>query len=84
MDSNPLRAGPVFGPLYPDLGMNKVSPPACYQATHRIFIEIVMQHLSQLLSKQSTATYLTEDLNASTSLAAIYRIMDQLDETRIE
>ena len=74
----------VFGPFYHALGLDQVLPRARYWVSHRTLFETVMGRLGQPLSKRATATYVATELGSPLALHAIYRMMDQLNDARIE
>ena len=74
----------VYGPMYHALGFDTTLPRSRFPAAHGILYETVMARLGKPLSKRASVAYLAAQFGSTTSLDAIYRMMDRLDEPRIE
>ena len=74
----------VYGRLYDALGFGDLLPESRYRASGRILREIAMARLAQPASKRGSVRYLTEHMGTRLRLEQVYRMMDHLDERRIE
>ena len=74
----------VYGALYHELGLDRLLPPARYRASNRILRQIVLARLAKPLSKRASVGMLAQDMGVELSLPAVYRMMDHLDDARIE
>ena len=74
----------VYAPVYDGLGLSSVLPRSRYRASNRALYDTVMARLGEPLSKRASAAYMAANLGSNTSLGSIYRMMDHLDDKRIE
>ena len=74
----------VYGALYEELGLDRLLPPTRYRASNDLLRQIVMARLAKPLSKRASVGMLANDMGVELSLPAVYRMMDHLDDKRIE
>lgn len=74
----------VYGRVYDQLGLDRLLPARRYRASNRILRDIVMARLAQPLSKRASVGYLADNMGTRLNLAQVYRLMDHLDEARID
>ena len=73
----------VYGTLYEELGLHRLLPRYRYRASHRALFHSVMARLANPGSKRHSVRLLEEDFGVQLPLEQVYRMMDQLDESRI-
>ena len=74
----------VYGALYEELGLHRLLPRYRYRASHRALFHSVMARLANPGSKRHSVRRLEEDFGVQLPLEQVYRMMDQLDESRIK
>ncbi|MDE0004812.1 MAG: IS1634 family transposase [Rhodospirillaceae bacterium] len=74
----------VFGTLYGELGLDTVLPRSRYRASHDALFHTVMARIANPASKRASVRRLEEDFGVQLPLERVYRMMDHLDDARIE
>ena len=74
----------VFGTLYRELGLDTVLPRSRYRASHDALFHTVMARIANPASKRASVRSLEEDFGVQLPLERVYRMMDHLDDARIE
>ena len=74
----------VYGTVYEDLGLSRLLPAWRYRASNRALCHSVMARLANPTSKRAGVRALEEDFGVQVSLPQVYRMMDLLDDKRIE
>lgn len=74
----------VYGAVYESLGLDRLLPAWRYRASHKALFHSVMARLANPDSKRASVRALAADFGVQASLPQVYRMMDLLDEDRIE
>lgn len=74
----------VYGAVYQTLGLDRLLPAWRYRASHKALFHSVMARLANPDSKRASVRALEADFGVQVSLPQVYRMMDLLDNTRIE
>ena len=74
----------VYGAVYEALGLDRLLPAWRYRASHKALFHSVMARLANPDSKRASVRALDTDFGVQVSLPQVYRMMDLLDEARIE
>lgn len=74
----------VYGEMYHQLGFDSLLPAHRYRASSNALFHTVMARIANPDSKRGSVRLLEEDFGVSLSLEKIYRMMDQLDDVRID
>ena len=74
----------VYGAVYEALGLHRLLPAWRYRASHKALCHSVLARLANPTSKRASVRALAADFGVQVSLAQVYRMMDLLDEKRIE
>ena len=74
----------VYGAAYESLGLDRLLPAWRYRASHKALFHCVMARLANPDSKRASVRALEADFGVQVSLPQVYRMMDLLDDTRIE
>ena len=74
----------VYGRIYDDLGLSQLLPAKRYPASSRALREIVMARLAAPASKRESVRYLGWKMGHRLGLSQVYRMMDYIDESRVE
>ena len=74
----------VYGALYRQLGLDRILVSQKYRVANEVLLHTVMAHLASTQSKGQSARKLGEELGVRLSPAKTYRMMDLLDNSRIE
>ena len=74
----------VYGAVYESLGLDRLLPAWRYTASNRALCHSVLARLANPTSKRASVRALAADFGVQVSLAQVYRMMDLLDEKRIE
>lgn len=73
----------IVGPVYREIGLDRVLPPDLYRVSSDILFHMVIARFACPVSKRDSVRYLEDDLGVSLPLAKVYRMMDCLDDRRI-
>ena len=74
----------VYLPIYTALKLDRVLPKSRYRAAHRHLQDTVLARLVKPQSKRATAAQLGVEFGVPASVDALYRMMDHLDDQRID
>ena len=74
----------VYGEVYQQLGFDKLLPSHRYKASHEALFHCVMARIANPDSKRKSVRTLGEDFGVHLNLEKVYRMMDQLDDKRVE
>ena len=74
----------VYGEMYHQLSFDSLLPCSRYRASNEALFQMVMARIANPDSKRESVRRLEQDFGIGLSLQRVYRMMDQLDETRIE
>lgn len=73
----------VYGALYRQFNFDTLLPVSRYRASNEALFHCVMARIANPDSKRGSIRLLEQDFGVSLSLEKVYRMMDHLDETRI-
>ena len=74
----------VYGVVYRELGLDRLLPRHRYRASNAVLRNLVVARLAQPLSKLASAKRLTRSMGVRVSVEQVYRMMDRLDDARID
>lgn len=74
----------AYGRMYEELGLHRVLPQSRYRMSHYALFHCVMARIANATSKRASVRALEEELGVRLSLEKVYRMMEHLDEERIE
>jgi transposase len=74
----------IYGQIYKQLELDLVLPARRYRASNNALFHCVMARIANPDSKRGTVRLLEQDFGVCLPLEKIYRMMDQLDDGRIE
>lgn len=74
----------VYGQVYRDIGLDHVLPRRSYYASSDAMYHLTMARTVSAVSKRRSVQNLKEQFGINVPLASIYRMMDLLDDQRIE
>ena len=74
----------VYGQLYRELGLHRLLPISRYPASNQALYQCVMARIANPKSKRGSVRLLEQDFGVRLPLEKVYRMMDQLDEGRVE
>lgn len=74
----------VYGEVYRQLGFDSLLPASRYRASNEALFHSVLARIANPDSKRGSVRLLEEDFGVSLSLEKIYRMMDQLDDNRVD
>ena len=74
----------IYGEIYQQLGFDRVLPASRFRASNAALKDCVLARIANPDSKRATARLLEQDFGIHLPLEKIYRMMDQLDERRID
>lgn len=74
----------VYGEVYRQLGFDSLLPANRYRASNEALFHSVLARIANPDSKRGSVRLLEEDFGVSLSLEKIYRMMDQLDDKRVD
>lgn len=74
----------VYGAIYEQLQLHRILPQYRYTASNRALFHTVMARIANPDSKRASVRRLEQQFGVSVALERIYRMMDQLDEKKIE
>ena len=74
----------VYGQLYRELGLHRLLPASRYRASHKALFECVMARIANPKSKRGSVHLLEREFGVRLPLEKVYRMMDHLDEARVE
>ena len=74
----------VYGQLYRELDLHWLLPVSRYRASSEALFQCVMARIANPKSKRASVRLLEEDFGVRLPLEKVYRMMDQLDMSRVE
>ena len=74
----------VYGDVYRQLGFDTILPTNRYQASNDALFNCVMARIANPESKRRSVRLLEQDFGIVLSLEKVYRMMDQLDDKKID
>ena len=74
----------VYGPIYQQLGFDTLLPSHRYRASNEALFHCVMARIANPDSKRGSVRTLAEDFGIHLHLEKVYRMMEQLDDKRVE
>ena len=74
----------VYGEVYQQLGFDSLLPANRYRASNKALFHSVMARIANPNSKRGSVRLLEDDFGVSLSLEKVYRMMDQLNDERID
>ena len=74
----------VYGEVYRQLGFDSLLPASRYRASNEALFHSVLARIANPNSKRGSVRLLEQDFGVSLSLEKIYRMMDQLNDNRID
>ena len=73
----------VYGELYQQLGFDRLLPASRYRASNEALYQTVMARIANPDSKRHSVALLEQDFGVNLPLEKVYRMMDQLDDSRV-
>ena len=74
----------VYGKIYRELGLHRLLRVSRYRASSEALFQCVMARIANPKSKRASVRLLEEDFGVRLPLEKVYRMMDQLDASRVE
>ena len=74
----------VYGELYQQLSLDRLLPTSRYRASNDALFNCVMARIANPDSKRASVRLLEQDFGVSLPLEKVYRMMDQLDDKRVD
>ncbi len=74
----------IYGEIYRQLGFDTVLPSTRYRASNEALFNCVMARIANPDSKRGSVRLLEQDFGVALSLEKVYRMMDQLDDKKID